>query len=173
MEMHEIDKEQLDSLVSVLAHMRLRPGMYFSNTVPAIQNYLHGFQTACTLLGFDIWKDEQEIWAERGWKISALHPINQMRDKGMSDDEIAAEVFAMLILHLRRKYNISDESVLKVHKHIRDLTEKSHLDAGNSDENNIHKKHSEFSERHHKQIEQTTAAMDTLEQDIRGSSKQP
>ncbi len=169
--MTEIPKEQLENLVSVLSHIRLRPGMYFSNFAPAIHNYLHGFQAACTLLGFDIWNGQQEIWAERGWKISALHPISQMQEKGMTDDEIAAEVFGMMLLHLRSKYNISDEAVLKIHRDIREKTEKSRLDLDNPKKDDYYEKHPRSAEQIRKQLEHTLAALDSLEHDMGISSK--
>jgi hypothetical protein len=119
----EARKKDLEKILGVLTHMRLRPGMYFSSDMPGVYAYLNGFKTACHLLGVDISKNESVIWSERGWEAGALHPIKQMQEKGMSEAEITEELLTSLILALVRSYSISTQPVLDVHNRLQDYIE--------------------------------------------------
>jgi hypothetical protein len=158
-------KEQLETLVEGLAHVRLRPYMYFSDESPTLRTFMDGFSLACALLGVDVNKETEEIWNERGWKDKYLHPITLMRKKGLSDDEINAEVFAVLILALQRKYDVSNEPVLKVHSSIRESLAKTQTTSENPSKKSIYS--TEAAEKAARElVEHTLRAMDTLEKEM-------
>lgn len=147
--MVEVDKEQLEKVVAALTHIRLRPGMYFANQ--GVADFVRGFETACNLMGFNIFDNQQQIWRERGWAVSNQHPIYEMRAKQMDEDDIVEEIFAMLILNIQRTYGISAKPVLEIHDHIRQL---------------ITTRPSTIDERIHQQRQRTLKAMDALEKDM-------
>jgi hypothetical protein len=128
----EARKEDLEKLLGVLTHMRLRPGMYFSSDMPGVYTYLNGFKTACHLLGVDISINESVIWSERGWKTGPLHPIKQMQEKGMSEAKITEELLTSLILTLVRSYSLSTQPVLEIHDWVRNHINEKDSDASNA-----------------------------------------
>jgi hypothetical protein len=162
----EISQEQIESLAAILAYMRLRPGMYISNDAPAIQNYLYGFQAAFSILGCDVWKGEAQIWVERGWEVTAMHPIRQMQEKGMSDHEVTVEVLTMLLLTLLHKYEIPLEPILKMHNQIRETLEKMRLEVEEPGQNSIYRQDPKFAEWRREQITTTLKDITSLERDL-------
>ena len=107
----------------------------------------------------------EDIWNERGWKDKYLRPITLMREKGVSDDEINAEVFAVLILALQRKYDISSEPVLKVHSSIREKIMKAQTTSENPSKKRIYS--TEAAEKAARElVEHTLHAMDNLEKEM-------
>jgi len=121
----DLTKEQIEALLTSLAHMRMRPQMYFSNDMPAIQNWLYGFEAACRLFDIRIWDERGKIWSERGWDNGAMHPIQKMTEKGLTEDEVIIEVFTVLILAVQRKYGVGEEVIAKFHREMRNNTEKT------------------------------------------------
>jgi hypothetical protein len=116
-------QDQLESIVGVLAHARLRPGMYMdlSNT-SAIRNYFYGFLMPLNLVGIEL--NEKEILVERGWSVGNHWLIAEMQKQGFTDRQITTEVFSILIIALMRQYNLSTEPVRQAHAKIRETTEK-------------------------------------------------
>ncbi len=116
----EITKADWEGTVEALAHARLRPQMWFANDALAIMNFRLGLIFGLGVAGIDIQNEEMKIAAERGWKITAMHPIREMQEKGISESEINVEVLTMLILAIQRLFDISNEPILKTHKTMRD-----------------------------------------------------
>ena len=115
-------QNQLERLIGVLAHARLRPGMYMNlSSTSAIQNYFHGFLMPLNLVGVEF-KDE-EILIERGWHVGNHWLIAEMQNQGFTDQQIVTEVFSVLIIALVRQYNLSTESVQQAHAKIRETAE--------------------------------------------------
>jgi hypothetical protein len=158
------DKEQLAKIVYTLAHILLRPGMYVSEESSALSNFLNGFSIACQALGFNIEKGRENTWTERGWQVGVRHPISQMQEKSMSNDDIIAEAVGMMILTILRTYEVSTDQVLKVHKGIRESTERLDVDLVNSD--------GEIPDPLYKQIEHTIKEIMSLNKDIDDLSTQ-
>lgn len=121
----EITKADWEGTVEALAHVRLRPRMWFANDEPAIMNFRLGLIFGLGKAGMDIQDEEMKIAAERGWEIRAAHPMREMQEKGMSEAEINAEVITILILAIQRLYKISDKPILKTHNSQRERNEKA------------------------------------------------
>jgi hypothetical protein len=159
-------REKIEELMGALAHIRLRPGMYFSSEVPALQNFMYGFSIACAILGVDTGKEEAQLWSEHGWKLSNHHPVTILKEQGLSDDEISAEIFSVLILALQRKYGVSSEPVLEVHRVIREKTIKTQTALDNPTENSIYKTNEAIAKSARELVEHTLRAMEKLEKEM-------
>ena len=116
-------QEQLEGIIGVLAHARLRPGMYIgSSDITAVRSFFLGFRMALHLVGIIIRKDEIEI--ERGWHVGSGDLLSAMKKEGFTDQQIITEVFSVEIIALIRQYNLSAEPVVQAHAKIRDTEEK-------------------------------------------------
>jgi hypothetical protein len=89
-----MNKEQQTKILKGLAHVRKRPGMYFSSGVPAVVNFIEGFRVACQLLGEieDYDTIYNQIVVERGWEWSSQAIWIQMNERGLDDSAIIAEL---------------------------------------------------------------------------------
>ncbi len=121
----EITKADWEGTLEALAHVRLRPQMWFASDEPAIMNFRLGLIFGLGKAGIDIQDEEMKIAAERGWEIRAAHPMRGMQEKGMSEAEINVEVFTILILAIQRLYGISAEPILRTHTSMRNRAEKA------------------------------------------------
>jgi hypothetical protein len=122
-------KEQLEDMLGVLAHVRLRPGMWIGSIdESALRAFTTGFWLAANLLGTYINKEVEVIWTERGWKKEgSMDYIHLLTDSGMSNDEVALEVFTVLILQIQRQYELTGNKVLETHSQMRhNITEKGY-----------------------------------------------
>jgi len=153
-----MDKERLEVLIGALAHVRLRPGMYFSDDVPAVMTFVHGFEFACHMFGVELEPEYSEIWKGRGWKRSNLNPIHEMQRAGIPLPDIASEAFAVLILTIQRKYGISADPILKLHQDMRERSQ-SWMDSNKAKDDH-----------HRERIERDLQAMEQLEQEMGISS---
>lgn len=114
-------KKQLENMLGLLAHIRLRPGMWIgSTTVPALLAFTSGFSIASSLLGINIEKDREQIWAERGWETGRpTTPVREMEERGWSEQQIIQEIILMMMLNIQRQYHLTGEKVLEAHNQIR------------------------------------------------------
>ncbi|MBZ0286158.1 MAG: hypothetical protein K8I30_00985 [Anaerolineae bacterium] len=114
-------KEQLEHMLGMLAHIRLRPGMYMGSTdAVALRAFVSGFFVAANSLGTHISRVDYAIWKERGWETDRpVDAIHQMQDKGWTEDEIILETFTMMILGNKRLYNLTGTKVIETHNLIR------------------------------------------------------
>jgi hypothetical protein len=98
--MDQTDREQqVSALIERLENVRERKGMNMSPVDgQAAQNFVFGFSVAAGVLRL---QRKNEIWLKagekRGWKIQGVGPIPEMRERGLSDEEIADEVLAIEI----------------------------------------------------------------------------
>ncbi len=99
-----MDKGQRAKLLKGLDHVRQRPGMYFSSEVPAVVNFIEGFRLACALLGSVANYDAiyKQVIEERGWKWSSQPIWTQMKERGLNDDAIIAELFDIQMMLWQR-----------------------------------------------------------------------
>ena len=66
--------------------------------VVAAKNFLSGFMTGCAACGLVVPHDFQErATIERGWLWSALRPIEEMREQGLTEEQIVDELLAIEI----------------------------------------------------------------------------
>lgn len=116
-----IQKAQLEDMLGVLAHIRHRPSMWIgSKDAVALRAFVTGLSIAASSLGIDIEKGREEIWAERGWDTHrSATPIVEMEEKGWSQEAIISETIIMLILNIKRRYDLTGKKILEMHDEIR------------------------------------------------------
>jgi hypothetical protein len=100
-----LDEQKAKQILQVLQHMRLRPGMWFSDTVPPVVNTLIGMGIG---LG-EYFHEHKDVVVERGWTVSSQHPALEMKARGMSDEAITHEILTIAIESLKRRYNLQDD----------------------------------------------------------------
>ncbi len=73
--------------------------MYFSKVeASAALDFLWGFQTACRALGYEVpLKIKEKVCVEHGWHWSAHGPEREMKERGLADEVIVKELFAIAI----------------------------------------------------------------------------
>jgi hypothetical protein len=100
----DVQKEQLEEILGLLAHIRLRPGMWIgSKDEYALRAFTTGFSLASSLLGIDLVKTQEEVWQERGWILEgSMDYIHLMKETGLSNDEITLENFTVMLLYIKR-----------------------------------------------------------------------
>lgn len=87
-------------LIERLELMQQRKAMLVQPvSVSAVLDFLRGFRNAYRCCG--VRSDVDKAEKQRGWKLSALGPVPQMRKKGMSDEQIMDELIAIEIDALR------------------------------------------------------------------------
>lgn len=92
-----MDEKLKETFTKTWNHLAKRPGMYFSNEVPAVSNFLEGFKLA--FLVFNATPDFHEIFQQvvlsRGWENSAQGVWRQMQDQGLDEDTIIQELLTI------------------------------------------------------------------------------
>jgi hypothetical protein len=73
--------------------------MYFQPVdVTATENFLGGFHLGCSACGLEVpFEIRERVTIERGWQWSAALPSDQMREKGLAEEEMIDELFAIEI----------------------------------------------------------------------------
>jgi hypothetical protein len=86
-------------IIEILRSARHRKAMYLGTVdVPSAENFLNGFQVGCFACGQDIPLEIRErVTTARGWGWSAKGPIEEMRERGLTEEEIVDELFAIEI----------------------------------------------------------------------------
>ena len=81
--------------------------MYISPVTPEeAEKFLYGFDVGCFACGVHIpWQD---VTNHRGFTISTLSPVVEMRAKGMADDAIIDELISFRIDALRNGSNSNE-----------------------------------------------------------------
>lgn len=116
----ELSEKQAEELITMLAYMRVRPGVYIGgNTYKSLFSWWAGFIEGCRLFNFDVAEHIKTVFLKRGWKDSALGPIPSMRDRGLSEEEIVVEYITIIIQAIQMKTGIGNEPILKQHQHFR------------------------------------------------------
>lgn len=104
--MSSTTKQQADKIVKYLEVVKMHPRMYIAEDIPPISNFLYGFVAACESFGINLYQQYEDIFRkveeERGWKFASYALWDQMRDAGLSDDEITQEILAVHIEVWRR-----------------------------------------------------------------------
>jgi hypothetical protein len=86
-------------IIEILRSARHRKSMYLGTVdVPSAVDFLNGFQVGCFACGQDVPLEIRErVTTARGWEWSAKRPIDEMREQGLTEDEIVDELFAIEI----------------------------------------------------------------------------
>lgn len=93
-------QQNLAHQLNVLKSFKARKGMYISTiSIDTVQSFLTGMSCARGIGGHAAWWEAQR---RRGWKRNSAGPVPQMRDKGMTDEEIMDELIEIDIDVLER-----------------------------------------------------------------------
>lgn len=90
---------QLTVLIDLLEEARSQPEKFLTPDMPAAQVFLSGFGTTCErLLGVEVADTAYAEAAQaRGWQRTDLGIWQEMREKGLSDDQIRDELITLQI----------------------------------------------------------------------------
>jgi hypothetical protein len=89
----------INHLLKVLHSVRDRNSMYFRPVdVVAAENFLNGFITGVASCGLEVPIEIRESTTlERGWKWYAARPVDDMRNRGLTEDQIIDEILTIEI----------------------------------------------------------------------------
>jgi hypothetical protein len=93
----------VSELLITLEHARSRPGMYAS-TVRDTENLLRGIRIAINICldDTDDFRIRGRLITESRWTWSSLPPWDEMRQAGLSEDQIIDEMYRIEILTWQR-----------------------------------------------------------------------
>lgn len=105
------DLATLQQIITLLEHIRKRPGMYLGPpTVDALVHFLHGFHAGCKIAGYHVTHVPESAYhaivEARGWAFLANKPIAEMQARGMSEFEIIEELLQIEIATWKATYNV-------------------------------------------------------------------
>jgi hypothetical protein len=104
---YETEQQIAAKVIWTLEKIALRIRMYVSDGTPeGLQQLLHGFYMALHMCGFRHTDMRNQVIYDRGWCISSMGELWQMREKGMNDDQMIQEIFTIEIETWKRMYSI-------------------------------------------------------------------
>lgn len=97
-----MEQEKIERIIEQLENIKTRPAMCIGNTedVEALIHFFHGYSAAIFIIEgdrmptLDVYHETQR---RRGWQISALGIVPEMKEKGFSDAEIVQELITIEI----------------------------------------------------------------------------
>lgn len=95
--------DALSDLLVTLEHARSRPGMYATG-IRDTGNLLRGIQIAmhCCLGETNDFRIRGRLIIESGWTWSSLPPWDEMRQSGLSEEQVVDEMYRIEILTWQR-----------------------------------------------------------------------
>lgn len=93
-------KTGLLNIIGQLENVHKRPALFIGrkDDVDGVINFLQGFLAACDALGFRYSRDiNRQVIIESDWETGAEGVWLQMRQKGMSEEEIVQELLRLEI----------------------------------------------------------------------------
>ena len=105
------DLTTLQQIITLLEHIRKRPGMYLGPpSVDALVHFLPGFHAGCEIAGYRITHVPESAYhtivEARGWEHLANKPIAEMQARGMSELDIIEELLQIEIATWKATYNV-------------------------------------------------------------------
>lgn len=91
---------KLEEIVQFYKEFRSHPRGYLKDTQMPLVEFVHGFETAIRMIfGISNYhKNFEEVCQSRGWQVSAMHPISQMRDANWNEAQITNEILEIEVL---------------------------------------------------------------------------
>jgi hypothetical protein len=89
----------IDRLLEILRSARDQKAMHFAPVdVAATLNFLNGFFTGCFAFGHDVPIEiQKQVATEHGWRVSAMDAVEDMREHGLTEEEIIKELYGIQI----------------------------------------------------------------------------
>jgi hypothetical protein len=103
-----MDQNTVHDLLQKLEHVYQRPANWIDQELPAAATFLFGVDLVCQTLGIYVEHEQlyERIVIERGWSSIPHAPWIEMREKGLSENEISKELIYIRMELLKRYYNI-------------------------------------------------------------------
>ncbi|MHB1558572.1 MAG: hypothetical protein ACYC61_14035 [Isosphaeraceae bacterium] len=88
-----------ERILEILRSARSRKSMYLGTVdVPSAETFLNGFLVGCFACGRDVPLEiREQVTIARGWTWSAARPIDEMRERGLTEEQVVDELFAIEI----------------------------------------------------------------------------
>ncbi len=88
-----------ERILEILRSARSRKAMYLGTVdVPSAECFLNGFVVGCFACGRDLPLEiHEQVTIARGWTWSAARPIDEMRERGLTEEQVVDELFAIEI----------------------------------------------------------------------------
>ena len=87
----------VEDVIEWLEFIRLCPHMFFTSETPEGVSAFYWFTRAVQMLGYDT-DPECNIFQERGWGTNSNLYARSMKEKGLTEKEMAQEILAIKIL---------------------------------------------------------------------------
>jgi hypothetical protein len=100
-------------VVELLREVRRRPPVWIGGYSPeSLLHFLNGVTAAAGAFGLRIHRHPGsaygQVITERGWEHIAAAPVDEMRERGLSDQEIVQELLTIEIETWRRGYQLGE-----------------------------------------------------------------
>src|SRR4051794_24912570 len=94
-----LEAPMVGRIVEILIGDRRRKPMYLGTVDgTTAETFLCGFRVGCLACGLDVPLEiRQQATTARGWRWEASGPVPEMRERGLSEEQIADELFAIEI----------------------------------------------------------------------------
>lgn len=101
-----------ERILEILRSARSRKAMYLGTVdVPSAESFLNGFEVGCFACGRDLPLEiREQATTARGWTWSAARPIDEMRQRGLTEEQVVDEFFAIEIAAWEAWYDLSPGS---------------------------------------------------------------
>ncbi len=95
----------VDRILEILRSARERKPMYIQPVdLAAAENFLTGFKVGCFACGLEVpYEIRERVTIERGWKWDAAPPTKEMRERGLNEEQIIDELFAIAIAEWEKR----------------------------------------------------------------------
>jgi hypothetical protein len=103
--------QEAQKVVELLREVRRRPPVWLGGYSPdSLIHFLHGVNAAVGVFGLRVDRylgsSYGQVITERGWEHLAVAPVDEMRERGLSDQEIVQELLTIEIETWKRVYQL-------------------------------------------------------------------
>lgn len=105
-----ISREQAEHLIKLLEQVHERPTAYLGPELNGVVHFLWGVRSVCFAV-FKLSMDDgvyKQVIEERGWNYSAVAPLIEIKERGLSDLEMAKELLIIEIAVWKRQFGITE-----------------------------------------------------------------
>jgi hypothetical protein len=105
--------QEAHKIVELLKQVRERPPVWIGGSSPeSLLHFLHGVTAVASAFGVRVDRylgsAYGQVITERGWEHSAAAPVDEMRERRLSDQEIVQELLTIEIETWKRAYQLGN-----------------------------------------------------------------
>ncbi len=112
----------IEDVIEWLEYIKLCPHMYFASETPEGVSAFYWFTQALQMLGYDI-DSECNIFQERGWGTNSNLYAHSMKEKGLTEKEMAQEMLAIEIVTWKKLLEKSKRALAQQNNESNDDTD--------------------------------------------------